>query len=456
MEKQADGAAPAKEKGKEQGPADASAAEAALPEKAKRRAVNTLIFGIFQAVLQHVLALQSDVTLFTRASAGDQTATARCLALSTGITGVAGLFLNQIGGKLSDALGRKAFFLAGPLVNILGAAALMRGSQSLFVLMVCRVLRSITITFSGTVMSQAALADICSGQEAALVNTRIQAVVGVAVVAGPYIESLILKLSRGNPLSPFKVMAAAAVLQMVTSSLFLPETLARRKRASVGDFFNSLAALNPCGFVKAYMGKNATLKKLLTIQTFQFCMDGKVTSDLFQMWSRNNLGWAANTARDFVAFWGAAVMAGGSVIHPYLLKRLSAFAYTSLANISAGFGLAMHGFMENGFCMFGGVAFLVPGVNGGSTHAIKALSLDLARAEGYGNGEFSAWANNMRALAQSLDTVFLGMWYARCKERGIYQGTAWFIASFIGAGLPQLMMLTMPRSDFEAPEKLKD
>jgi len=230
------------------------------------------------------------------------------------------------------------------------------------------------------------------------------------------------------------------------------------------------------------MGKNATLKKLLTIQTFQFCMDGKVTSDLFQMWSRNNLGWAANTARDFVAFWGAAVMAGGSVIHPYLLKRLSAFAYTSLANISAGFGLAMHGFMENGFCMFGGVAFLVPGVNGGSTHAIKALSLDLARAEGYGNGEFSAWANNMRALAQSLDTVFLGMWcltwlldldaghdmvrckapqciaalYARCKERGIYQGTAWFIASFIGAGLPQLMMLTMPRSDFEAPEKLKD
>jgi len=251
-------------------------------------------------------------------------------------------------------------------------------------------------------------------------------------------------------------MAVLSLVQLITNGLFLPETLVKKNRADIGEFFKSLASINPFVFVRAYLGKNRVLKKLLTIQTFQYCVDGKVTSDLFQMWSRNNLKWAANTARDFVAFWGLAVTAGGAFIHPYLLKMFSTFTYSSLGNISVGLGLTMHGIMEKGWCMWGGVPFLVPGVNGGSAHAIKALSLDLAREEGYGNGEFSAWANNMRALLQSLDTVFVGMWYARCKERGIYEGTAWFIAAFIGAGIPQLMMLSMPRSDFAPREKVKD
>jgi len=99
--------------------------------------------------------------------------------------------------------------------------------------------------------------------------------------------------------------------------------------------------------------------------------------------------------------------------------------------------------------MWSGVPFLVPGVNGGSAHAIKALSTQIATKEGYGNGEYSAWSNNMRALAQSLQIVFLGIWYARCKERGIYAGTSWFLASFVGAILPQLLMMTMPNGDFE-------
>lgn len=444
-------ASDAKGKSEEPSPASdakAEGAELALPEKTKKKAVNFLILGIFQAVLQHVLALQSDVALFSNAVA-DEAATARYLASSQAISGVAGLFLNQIGGKLSDSLGRKMFFLVGPLVNILGAAAVLKRSKSIFTLMAVRILKGVFITFSGTVMCQASLADVCSGQEMALVGTKIQAAVGVAVVAGPYIESILLKSSNNDHRTPFKALAVFSLFQMLTSAIFLPETLVKSKRTDLSVFFSSIASLNPFSFVKAYLGKNALLKKLLTIQTFQFCNDGKVTSDLFQMWSRNNLQWAANTSRDFVAFWGAAVTAGGAFIHPWLLKNLSNFNYSSLGNISVWIGITMHGLMEKGFLMWGGVPFLVPGVNGGSAHAIKSLSLDIAREEGYGNGEFSAWANNMRAMIQALDIVLLGMWYARCKERGLYQGTTWFIAGFIGAGLPQLLMLTMKRSDFE-------
>eukprot|EP00413_Alexandrium_margalefii_P027182 CAMPEP_0204575596 /NCGR_PEP_ID=MMETSP0661-20131031/41283_1 /ASSEMBLY_ACC=CAM_ASM_000606 /TAXON_ID=109239 /ORGANISM="Alexandrium margalefi, Strain AMGDE01CS-322" /LENGTH=514 /DNA_ID=CAMNT_0051584253 /DNA_START=39 /DNA_END=1582 /DNA_ORIENTATION=- len=424
-----------------------------LAERTKQRAVKILTLGIFQSVLQHVLALQSEITLFTQALGGDQAATARCLAMSTGIMGVSGLFVNQIGGKLSDALGRKPFFLTGPIVIMLGVAARLRRSKSVATLMAVRVLSGISITFSGTVMCQASLADICSGREMSLVASQIQSAVGVAVVLGPYIESLLLKLSGGNPLSPYKLMATMCLFQLFTNGVLLPETHAKHKRADISEFFRSIASLNPFGFVRAYLGKNAALKKLLTIQTFQYCNDGKVTSDLFQMWNRDHLNWSPDTARDFVAFWGATVTAGGTFLQPYLIKNLPIYAYTSLGNLGVWLGLTLHGIAKRGACMWGGVPFLAPGINGGSALAVKTLSLDIARAEGYGNGEFSAWANNMRALAQSAAMVFVGMWYAKCKERGIYPGTSWFFAALIGAGIPQLLLMTMPRSHLQPPPR---
>merc|ERR1712032_259561 len=139
-------------------------------------------------------------------------------------------------------------------------------------------------------------------------------------------------------------------------------------------------------------------------------------------------------------------------VHPRLLRLFSTFTYSTITNLFVGFGLAMHGFAERQFCMWGGVPFLIPGVNGGSSHALKALSTQIAGQEGYGNGEFAGWMSNMRALIQSIQIVFLGMWYARCGERGTYQGSTWWLASLVGAVLPQLLMLTMPYSEFEPPK----
>jgi hypothetical protein len=210
-----------------------------------------------------------------------------------------------------------------------------------------------------------------------------------------------------------------------------------------------LADANPFAFLKVYFGKSAKLKKLLTITTLQYCNDGKVTSDLFQQWARNNLQWTPETTRDFVACWGAAVTSAGFCVHPYLLKKLSTFAYSTVGNLCVGTGLAMHGLREHGMFMWGGIPFLIPGVNGGSVHALRALMLQVATKEGYGNGEFAAWSNNLRVLAQSMQIVFVGRWYATCKERGIYPGTSWFLVACVGGFLPQLLMMTMHKKEFE-------
>jgi len=427
--------------------------EGALSPSSKTLAIRCLIFGIFQSVLAHVLALQSEVTIFSEACGGNQALTARALASTTAIGGISGLFLNQIGGKLSDSLGRKVLFLSGPLMNIMAALAFINKSKNVGALLAARVVKSIFTTFSGTVMCQASLADITSGAEMAVISTRIQVAVGIAVILGPYIESILLKVGKGDPRTTFKALFAVSLFQMINNGLLLPETLNASKRKSIASFFQSLASFNPFAFVKVYLSEHAVLKKLLTIQTLQFCCDGKVTSDLFQMWSRNQLQWQFNTIRDFVVFWGAAVTAGAAKLHPYLLKKLSVFEFTTVGNLFVWAGLTIHGLAQKGWGMWVGVPFLIPGVNGGNAHAVKAMSVDLAVDAGYGNGEFSGWANNMRALAQSVDTVFLGMWYAMCVKRGYYVGSTWWIAGFIGGGLPQLLLMTMNKADLKKKEE---
>ena len=67
-----------------------------------------------------------------------------------------GLFVNQIGGKLSDSIGRKPLFLLGPIVNTLCNFANFKfGSRSLPLLIATKTLRLTFNTFSGSTMSRA-------------------------------------------------------------------------------------------------------------------------------------------------------------------------------------------------------------------------------------------------------------------------------------------------------------
>lgn len=436
---------------------DEDAKQLAKQEHAKKT-VNVLIRGIFQAVLQHVLALQSEVKMFSNALNGDQAAVARALSISQGIIGVAGLFVNQIGGKLSDSFGRKPGFLIGPLVNMLCAAAILTKGKNISVLMVCRVLRSMSITFSGTVSTSASLSDttvVLDEETQALVQPRIQAYVGIAAILGPYIEGLMLKMSRDNPRNTYKLVAIAAFLQLLNNAKLIPETLPVEQRRPVSDFSTLLQSMNPFSFMKVYLGNNVALKRLLTIQTFQLCGDGKVLSDLVQLWCANMLNWGSSTIRTYIACWGASVTLASSCIHPFLLKNLSARAYMTIGNLGIWSGLTLQGCAQRGECMWSGLPIMLPGINGGNAHRTKELARILAQREGYGNGEFAGWSANLRALAQAVVTVMIGMWYAHCQKRGINPGSAWWLTGFIAGGIPQILMHTLKAKDFELVEERK-
>lgn len=57
---------------------------------------------------------------------GDLGRTASILANTQGLVGVIGVLINQIGGKFSDAMGRKPFLMVGPAANILFGPFLLK------------------------------------------------------------------------------------------------------------------------------------------------------------------------------------------------------------------------------------------------------------------------------------------------------------------------------------------
>ena len=97
-------------------------AEAAEDEEARerrrKRIVNAVCVSQFFSVLQHISNLQTEPVMLRELVDGDLARTTSLLANTQGVVGVASIFVNQLGGRLSDTFGRRCFFLLGPLMNV--------------------------------------------------------------------------------------------------------------------------------------------------------------------------------------------------------------------------------------------------------------------------------------------------------------------------------------------------
>jgi MFS family permease len=376
------------------------------------------------------------------------------LSLSTGVTGIISLFVNQIGGKLADAIGRLPLLQVGSVMNIL-VALIMKRSKSPSSLLVCRVLKLVFTTFSGTVIGSSILSDTVQAEERRLIGPQVMVAVSAALISGPIVESAILRRSGDDPRAAYTVVACLNAIQLFQNHCLMPETLCEHVRTRIQGFAQLLAGMNPFSFLKLFFSEHTTLKKVVLVQAFQMQGEGKVSSDFFQIWSRVNLKWSDTNIRDFVSSWGAIGAVCNAVMVPTLHQRLNIYDYTCLSNIGAFLGLMIHSAAEKGICMWGALPFFLPGVNGSSANATGALSVQLAKQVGYGNAEFAAWMTNIKAISQSLTTLFLGWWYARCKDKGKYPGTTWMLYGLICGAVPQLLVWKMGREEFKAPMQVE-
>ena len=264
-------------------------------------------------VFANVLSLQSEVLLFTAAANGDTALVASSFGTCSALTGVAALLVNQIGGKLSDSVGRKSMLLVGPIMGaLLNFVVYSAGSRSLMLLMACKIGKTVFTSFGGSTMAMASLMDISTPAQMAQMGAKLMSYAGVAIVLGPYVEVELLKRLGSDGRRNFLVGSALSVLLGVLELVCLPETLEKGKRRSLSDFFASISSINPLSFLKVYTsGKSNALKRLLLVTTLQSCLEGRCTSDIFQVWARNNMKATAEVIRNLIMYWGAVVTSFG-------------------------------------------------------------------------------------------------------------------------------------------------
>merc|ERR1719487_43204 len=118
-------------------------------EKARReRTVWVLLGSATQSAMQHGMTIQAEQRLFQALCNQDLALTASTLANTAGLMGVLALFVNQVGGKLSDAVGRKPLLLVGPIGNIAAGFLTFSFPQLKWLLILCRLLKHVGTTFS--------------------------------------------------------------------------------------------------------------------------------------------------------------------------------------------------------------------------------------------------------------------------------------------------------------------
>jgi len=226
--------------------------------------------SIFLSITTSTAALQAEPVLMAQLVGGDVARSAIMLSSTSTISGLLGLLVNQVGGRLSDKVGRKALFFAGPAFSLAQGLAIFLQPASLPLLMVCRTLRLCLGTFSSSVMCMAALSDLAEGKQLSVANSVLWACSGLGVIVGPLLEGSIL--ARGLHVR-FSYLLAAVVssIHVLFTAIVMRETLPPGE----GKPF-TMAGFNPLGFVKLFRRSTpATLQKLVVVGSLQSWLEGK-------------------------------------------------------------------------------------------------------------------------------------------------------------------------------------
>eukprot|EP00930_Biecheleria_cincta_P035193 TRINITY_DN24221_c0_g1_i1.p1 TRINITY_DN24221_c0_g1~~TRINITY_DN24221_c0_g1_i1.p1 ORF type:complete len:435 (-),score=80.86 TRINITY_DN24221_c0_g1_i1:9-1313(-) len=406
---------------------------------------------VLLAVVAHTMTLQTEAILIRNACKNDLAKAARISSLSNAAASLMGLLVNQIGGKLSDSIGRKQFFLVGPLAQFLTGIACFTKPDSIAVLGTFKAFKMMSTTFSGTVMGSTAMRDVFEGKELAVKTAKAGSLIGLAIMIGPLIEGFLLKLAKpGNERITYMGLSTLGLIAALNA---MPETLPDKSRKPF-DLMSTLQSANPFAFIKLYTHGSPAVKKLVTIISLQTMSDGKNLSDTVQIWTREHLKMQMESIRNFVMGYGFASMMAGAKLVPWLLKKTSVWGFTSLTNLTNFLGFAVRGLAENIYLFFGALPLMLPGVNASSTTALTPVLNSHMSACGFGVGESTAWVNNLRVLVGAAASIIYGYFYAWCRKKGINAGLTFALAGTLGAALPQaIMMLTVRKEELETDNK---
>mmetsp|Transcript_130088 Transcript_130088/g.277910 ORF Transcript_130088/g.277910 Transcript_130088/m.277910 type:complete len:437 (-) Transcript_130088:199-1509(-) len=390
-------------------PAKEAADEADAAALQRRRAVqvNTICAHMGLNVANLCVVLTARPVLLGGVSGLSTAAAAQMLALFSSGTGLVEFLMNPIAGKLSDAMGRRAFLLQAPAVSCLTKLlVLVRPSQLSIALE--RIFSGACTTIGGSTACSSSLADIIDDPaELGRAYASLGVATGLGVVLGPIIGAFAIG-RFGNPRRAFAAGAALSALQLALVSGSLEETLAPSLRRPLGSSKEILTAINPLSVLSLFTNGRvvATLVSTAAIQCF---CEGKSLSDTNTYYLLNEAKFSDARRSVYISSFGFVMTLAG-VIGRKTIQNLGMRGHTTLQNIMSAIGFSITGSSVSPQGIFGALVFYAFAME--RRAAVTGLAVKAAASAGMGKGEFAAAFANLRALAVGLAPLLFARAYA--------------------------------------------
>lgn len=242
-------------------------------------------------------------------------------------------------GTLSDSYGRRVVLLTSLVVMGLDYF-LMAVAGSLWLLFIARFLSGITGATYAT--AAAYLADLSKKEDRAANFGLIGAAFGLGFVLGPFIGG---ELGALGPRAPFIAAGVLALINAVFGWFVIPETLTRDNRRRF-----ELKRANP--FQALLRLRDIPAVGGLVAVMFVYTIANYVYPTVWSFFGIERFGWDTRlVGRSLMLYGFLAALAQGFLIRPILNRigeRKTAFA----GFILTALGMAILGFIEDGFWVF--------------------------------------------------------------------------------------------------------
>ena len=324
--------------------------------------------------------------------------------LVTSLFGLMQFIAAPILGELSDIYGRKKLLALG--VGVLALSQLMFGfgveTVSLGLILFARMIAG--LAGGNFAIAQAAIADVTEPKDRAKNFGLIGAAFGIGFIVGPVLSGWIVGLTA-NAAAPFWCAAALGLINLLSVTLFLPETRARSTAVHKFTIFKGIHNIRAA--LLDHDARPVYLANFLLVAGFSF-----MTSFLGVLMV-TQYGFSAAGVGTFFGVVGAWVVVTQAFILRIVTKHFSERQILRYSLLVLALGIGLYPFMPNAFFLYAIIPLVaVPqGLSMANMTSLvsKSVSGDRQGAALGINGSLLALAQGIIPLIAGIGSGFVGV-----------------------------------------------
>ncbi|MES2014485.1 MAG: MFS transporter [Patescibacteria group bacterium] len=324
--------------------------------------------------------------------------------LLTGVFGLMQFIAAPILGELSDVYGRKKLLTIG--VGVLAIAQLIFGFAiviaSIPLLFLSRAIAGLAAAnFS---IAQATVADVTEPKDRAKNFGLIGVAFGLGFIVGPLLGGWMLHLT-GVASAPFWLAGALGVLNLISITLFMPETRATSKEAHNFHFLKGIRNIE-----SAIRDKDA---RGVYGATFLFQLGFGFFTSFIGILLVTRFNFSAGAVGTFFGIVGVWVIVTQAFILRIVTRAFTEQKILSVSVLMLAVGIFMEGFAPNVPFLYTAIPLVALGVGLSNANFLalvsKSVSADKQGAALGISGSLSALAQGVAPLAAGLGAGFFGL-----------------------------------------------